>query len=291
MAPLESYTSSSALHKPVNGSGVCSTQPDIPQGHSLLQTKISFAVQTALDPAVTIATTDTPNSSESEDVLSAAEQQELFAALETSLKKPESLTEAEGAPSFESIQAALIKNSTMMCNLYNLQQHGAELVITHVNKDGSILLADAARDLDIEKQEAALQALTAEQRNTAIDTILSPIADEESEEARTWFLAQLEQHNDARGLNFAEALLYAVAHGGTLISYELYDDAIAKRDASVYEPQTWTWYFKQLSTVISSGYAPFGFRNRGEADRRERLAGVRCVVRGGRVAGLRVQIS
>jgi hypothetical protein len=231
----------------------------------------------------TLATSDT------QDILSESEQQVFFSALSASLDKPESLTIEEGAPSPDRIQAALMENPAMMRNLYNLQNNGAELVITYVNKDGSILLADAALDMNIKKQEAALKALTEGQKNSAIETILAPIPDDEREEARTWFLAQLKRPENATGFNLAEAFLYAVAHGGTLISHKLYD-AIAKRDASVYESQTWTWYFEQLSTVISSGLAPYGDRYWGEAARDEDVAGDRDDLQGGRVAGLRVQI-
>ncbi|MBI3619413.1 hypothetical protein HY213_05270 [Candidatus Peregrinibacteria bacterium] len=117
-----------------------------------------------------------------------------------------------------------------------------------------------------------------------------PIPVHQKEDAKNWIDSQLKRSKDQKGLNHVDALLYAVAHGGTLISHAAYD-AWAKKDPSVYEDKTWTWYFHDLLEAMSSGFAPYGDRRRGRANRCERDADRRGAYRGGRVAGLRVQIS
>ena len=195
------------------------------------------------------------------------------------------------APDMSVIEAALMKNPAMMFNLRRLQNAGARLVVTDFKEDRYIDFADAAQNLDIRKQGSVLVGLTKQEINDAIETIVATIADDaQKAPARDWLLSQLRRSDDAKGLNFAEALVYAAAHGGTLISHAAYD-ALARKDCSVYEGKTLTWYFESLSEVMASRFAPYGRRGRGVARRYRTDADYRGGGRGGRVAGLRVQIA
>ena len=214
------------------------------------------------------------------------------AALFDGLRATSAMKEnCEGAPDMSVIETALMKNPKMMFNLKRLQDGGAKLVVTGFQEGHYVEFADAAQNLDVRKQEAGLAGLTEQERNDAIETIVTPIADDtQNGSARAWLLSRLRRSDGVRGLNFAEALVYAVAHGGTLISHEAYD-VLAKKDPSVYEDTTWTWYVKSLSDVMRSGIAPRGFRYGGRAYRDEYDADGRSAYQGGRVAGLRVQIA
>ena len=238
------------------------------------------------DSTDTVASEGVP---EAKNSLSDAERTELFAALRTTLTMKEN---SDGAPAAGVVEAALMENPRMMFNLKRLQDAGAQLVVTDFQAGQYIEFADAALNLDIPKQGARLAGLTQQERNDAIETIVAPLQNHSQETmGRDWLLSQLSRSGDVRGLNFAEALVYAVAHGGTPISYELYDAMAQRGDPSVFENKTWTWYFKKLSAVINSGDAPSGYRYKGWADRNEFGADCRFDYQGGRVAGLRVQIS
>jgi len=237
------------------------------------------------DSTDTVASEGVP---EAKNSLSDAERTELFAALRTTLTMKEN---SDGAPAAGVVEAALMENPRMMFNLKRLQDAGAQLVVTDFQAGQYIEFADAALNLDIPKQGARLAGLTQQERNDAIETIVAPLQNHSQKVmGRDWLLSQLSRSGDVGGLNFAEALVYAVAHGGTPISYELYD-AMAQRDPSVFENKTWTWYFKKLSAVINSGDAPGGYRYKGKADRYGYDAVLRNGLQGARVAGLRVQIS
>lgn len=216
-------------------------------------------------------------------------QKELFDGLRKTLQMKENL---RATPDMAIIEAALIKDPIMMRNMWRLQKAGAQLVVTSIDPDDkSIEFADAAENLDIKKQEAVLAALTEQEKERAIEAILAPIIDgAKKASAKAWLLTQLHRSGDAKGLNYVEALVYAVAHGGSLISYDAYD-AIAKRDPNVYEGSSWTWYFQSLSDVMSSGDAPCGDRDRGRVNRDESGADYPNDRQGGRIAGLRVKFA
>jgi|GEM_PF-6906223 hypothetical protein len=231
-----------------------------------------------------------PNAARKTDTISLSDKERaaLFDGLRATLAMKEN---CEGAPDMSVIKAALMKNPSMMFNLKRLQDGGAKLVVTGFQADQYVEFADAAQNLDIRKQEAGLAGLTEQERNDAIETIVDPIvSDAQKASAKDWLSSQLRRSGDARGLNFAEALVHAVAHGGTLISHGVYA-AMAKRDPSVSENNTWTWYLKSLSDVMASGIAPFGIRFGGGALRNVGVAGDRVEFQGGRVAGLRIQFA
>jgi hypothetical protein len=214
-----------------------------------------------------------------------------WSKLEESCKKAENCKKASGQWSV--IQNALRENPIMMRNLKRLQDAGAELVVTEFNvEEKYIEFADAALNLDIKRQQTAFELLTQQERDDAIDNILQPLAEnpEEKVKAKDWITSQLYRSGDGKGLNWAEALVFAVAHGGTLISIDAYN-TMARRDPDAYENLTWTWYFEQLSVVMKNGGAPLGARRRGVALRGEGGAYGRVGGLGARVAGLRVQLS
>lgn len=220
--------------------------------------------------------------------LSEADRSSLFSGLQTTLQRPEN---CEGvSDQWNAIERVLMTNPRMMRKLWRLQQCGAELVVTDFQEGEYVDFADAARNLNIQKQENALTTLSPREINDAITQILQPLPADQREEARSWILSRLRRSGGQRGLNYVDALVFAVAHGGTLISYEAYD-AMARKDASVVENVTWTWYIRNLLKVIESGYAPCGFRYGGHAFQYEADAGYRYDDRGARVSGLRVQIS
>lgn len=224
------------------------------------------------------------------ECLSDADRQALFTGLQATLQRPET---CEGARAlWGAIEQALLRNPRIIRNLKKLQDMGAELVVMEFQEGQYVEFADAAQNLDIRKQEAGLAELTDQERNDAIETIVAPLGDDTQKAlARAWLFSQLRRSDNVmRGLNFAEALVFAVAHGGTLISHAVYD-AMAQRDTSAYENNTWTWYITSLSDVISNGDAPLGNRYRGKANRREGVAVYRRGGRGVRVAGLRVEIA
>lgn len=190
----------------------------------------------------------------------------------------------------------------MMRHLKRLQDNGAQLVVTEFQEGQYVEFADAAVNLVIQAQEDALANLTLAEKGDAIETILKPLPEDEKEPARNCILRQLHRSESARGLNHVEALLYSVAHSGRLITYEEYL-AMAQADKHVVECLTNTWFFKNIADVIQSesihSFGGFGVGsrsggyvgndNRYGADYRGTVG--RDVPRGGRVAGLRVQIS
>lgn len=221
------------------------------------------------------------------DHLSDADRQALFSGLRATLQRPEN---CEGAGArWSVIEQALLQNPRMMRKMKSLQDMGAELVVTEFREGQYVEFADAAVNLDIRRQEETLACLAAKERDDAIEQILQPLSVDQKEPARTWILSQLSRSKNAKGLNWVEALVLAVAHGGTLISYVAYD-AMAPKDTSIVENATWTWYLKSLSDVMKSGDAPYGNRRGGKARRGVNVADYRGGGRGGRVAGLRVPL-
>ncbi|MDD5751200.1 MAG: hypothetical protein PHS73_01625 [Candidatus Peribacteraceae bacterium] len=226
-------------------------------------------------------------SRDNRDSLSDADRQALFNGLQTTLRKPEN---CEGVrDKWDVIEAALKKNPRMMLNLKRLQDMGAELVVSDSQEGQYVEFADAAAKLDIRKQEKALQDLTEAERNAVIEQILQTLDQGQRETARQWITAQSQRSSESKGLNWVEALVLSVAHGGTPISYETYE--AMTRKASVLELTTWTWCLQKLSDVMTSGFAPYCSRDFGSVRLTGDSADRRRGDRGGRVAGLRVPIA
>lgn len=219
--------------------------------------------------------------------LSGTDRAALFNGLQATLQRPEN---CDGVPQWNVIERSLLANPRMMCNLKRIQDMGAELVVIECLEGRYVEFADAAVNLDVRKQEGALAGLTMKERDDAVEQILQPLPDKQKKSAREWILSQFRRSENQSGLSYVDALVLAVAHGGTLISHEAYN-VMARKDEYVVETVTWTWYFKKLSDVMQSDCAPSGTRYCGFARRHEELADGRGSLLGGRVAGLRVLLT
>lgn len=221
------------------------------------------------------------------NALSDAERKALFDGLRASLAMKESLK--KGVPDFAQIQKAIEKNPTMMVNLRKLQNMGAQLVITHADQTG-VEFADVVRIPDVVAQQEALAGLSAEEKKSVIDQILGPIDPPARLAAGAWFEEMLKRYENAQGLNWPEAMVFAVAHGGTLISCRLHD-AMINRNCTVFTGQKYTWYIGNVSIVMECGVAPLGERGKFGVVQKEDVASVRNPSLAVRVAGLRVEIA
>ncbi len=222
------------------------------------------------------------------DVISQEDCDALLNTLWISLMRPETLDGISGK--WDGIRQALLRNPIMMRNLRRLQLMGAELVVTDFEEGRFVKFADAADSLDILKQEDALAALTQAEREDAIERILTSVKREQHGEVSRWILGQLNRPADAEGLIWTEALVLAVAHGGTLISTELYL-RMAKADPGVSEDDSWTWTLKSLGDVIQSKHAPSATRSNGRIHEANLNANLYRFPPGMRAAELEVSLA
>ncbi len=235
---------------------------------------------TRSDVTALLASSQNDNQSESEQIA-------LFQDLQKTFNKKECLP--QGLSDSSRIFDAIKNNPVMKINLRTLQKCGAQIVITHIDETG-FTLADVSPNLNVKAQQEVLKNLREEEIDTAIGKILFPLVAEKREQAGQWFRNLLAREQDIKGLNWAEALLFAVANGGTLISQEMLN-LFAETDDNVPENEKCTtWYFEKLLTVIGErGYAPCGARLKGAAYCIRCAAKLRTDNLGARVAGLRVQ--
>ncbi len=232
----------------------------------------------ATGPAVRSLLSD-PRANVSSDSLSDADRENLFRGLKTTLERTENCDEARGK--WDVIEAALMRNPGMTRNLLRLQNMGAELVVTDID-DQNVEFADAAINHNIPKQENALARLAEVERDNAIEQILQPLEPDQRASPMQWILSRLLRPDNTEGLNWVEAMVFAVAHGGTLISYDAYD-AMAKKNPSIFENLTWNWYLANLSGVMASGTATGGSRYVDGVSVGEVSAGYRSGDQGARV--------